>query len=66
MAANLFASLYSYRPGESLTPGENFLTEGFAYLLKSHEVVAKAWAQNVLSEADPVLCTTERVAYVKG
>ena len=48
MAANLFQSLFSYRPGDVLTPAENFLTEGFAYLLKSHDEVAQAWAEKVL------------------
>lgn len=30
---NIFTRLYTYRPRERLTPGENFLTEAFAYLL---------------------------------
>ncbi len=63
MAANLFQSLFSYRPGDALTPAENFLTEGFAYLLKSHDEVAKAWARKVLLKhgctSDSDTCSVE-------
>jgi hypothetical protein len=51
MGANLFQSLFSYRPGGVLTPEENFLTEGFAYTLKSEAEIGQAWARHVLERS---------------
>jgi hypothetical protein len=47
MEKNLFESLYSYRPRKKVTPGENFLTEAFAYILSSNSDICKSWVAEV-------------------
>ncbi len=47
---NLFESLLDFHPRESHTPKENFLTESFAYLLRTDEGVLNAWISRLLGK----------------
>ena len=40
---NLFLSLFDFHPQESHTPKRIFLTEAFAYLLRTDEAVRSVW-----------------------
>lgn len=40
---NLFESLFDFHPREDHTPRENFLTEAFAYLLRTDQAVCNRW-----------------------
>jgi hypothetical protein len=40
---NLFESLFDFHPREDHTPRENFLTEAFAYLLRTDQAVCNQW-----------------------
>jgi hypothetical protein len=42
-APNLFEALFDFHPREYHTPKENFLTEAFAYLLRTDEAVRNCW-----------------------
>lgn len=42
-APNLFTSLFEFHPRDGHTPKENFLTESFAYLLRTDEAVRIRW-----------------------
>src|SRR4051794_4164316 len=45
---NLFESLFEFHPRVGHTPKENFLTEAFAYLLKTDEGVRNRWLSVLL------------------
>jgi hypothetical protein len=47
---NLFESLFDFYPREGHTPRENFLTEAFAYILKTHPSVSEAWLSKLLDK----------------
>ncbi|MFH0938736.1 MAG: hypothetical protein V1899_05590 [Planctomycetota bacterium] len=54
---NLFEALFKFHPRERLTPKENFLTEAFAYILKTDEVVRECWLSKILGrEVKGVKC----------
>ena len=54
---NLFESLFAFHPREDHTPKENFLTEAFAYLLKTDQAVCRAWLSVILGkQADDATC----------
>jgi hypothetical protein len=46
---NLFESLFDFHPREDHTPRENFLTESFAYLLRTDEDVRNCWLSILLN-----------------
>lgn len=45
---NLFDSLFEFRPRDGHTSKENFLTESFAYLLRTDEAACNAWLSCLL------------------
>lgn len=45
---NLFLSLFEFHPRDGHTPKENFLTEAFAYLLRTDEPVLNVWLSRLL------------------
>jgi hypothetical protein len=45
---NLFLSLFEFHPRGTHTPKENFLTEAFAYLLRTESGVRNAWLSRLL------------------
>ncbi len=47
-APNLFNALFDFRPRENHTAKENFLSEGFAYVLKTSKLARDAWISRVL------------------
>jgi len=47
---NLFESLFDFHPREDHTPRENFLTETFAYFLKTDQSVCGAWLSILLGK----------------
>ncbi|HLX61263.1 MAG TPA: hypothetical protein VKX17_08270 [Planctomycetota bacterium] len=47
---NLFKSLFEFRPRDGLTPAENFLTEAFAYILKTDHAARKQWISRLLGD----------------
>ncbi len=47
---NLFESLFDFHPRESHTPKENFLTESFAYLLRTDERILNCWLSKLLGK----------------
>ena len=47
-APNLFNALFAFRPRENRTDKENFLSEGFAYVLKTSKPACDAWLSRVL------------------
>jgi hypothetical protein len=47
---NLFESLFDFHPREFHTPRENFLTEAFAYLLRTDEDVRNRWVSRLLDK----------------
>lgn len=47
---NLFEALFDFHPRESHTPKENFLTEAFAYLLRTDEAVRNRWLSRLLDQ----------------
>ena len=46
---NLFNALFDFRPREGHTAKENFLSEGFAYVLKTSQPARDAWLSKVLN-----------------
>jgi len=44
----LFESLFDFHPRENHSPRENFLTESFAYFLKTEPAVRRAWLSKLL------------------
>jgi len=55
--ANLFQSLFTFHSRECHTPKENFLTESFAYLLRTDGRVCSAWLSRLLgTKADEAVC----------
>jgi hypothetical protein len=54
---NLFQSLFAFHPRECHTPKENFLTESFAYLLRTDGRLCSAWLSRLLGiKADEAVC----------
>lgn len=49
--ANLFSSLFEFHPREGHTPKENFLTEAFAYILRTDEDVLNVWLSKLLGKS---------------
>lgn len=49
-APNLFHALLSYRPREDRSSKENFLTEAFAYTLRTNTEVCRAWVRSLTGE----------------
>jgi hypothetical protein len=47
---NLFASLFEFHPRDGHTPKENFLTESFAYLLRTDKIVRNLWLSKLLEK----------------
>jgi hypothetical protein len=47
---NLFESLFDFHPRELHTPKENFLTESFAYLLRTDDAVLNGWLSMLLEK----------------
>lgn len=47
-APNLFNALFDFHPRDNHTPKENFLSEGFAYVLKTSKPARDAWLSEVL------------------
>jgi len=45
---NLFNALFDFRPREGHTAKENFLSEGFAYVLRTSKLACDAWLSEVL------------------
>lgn len=48
MARGIFEELYSYRPRAGSTPAENFLTQAFAYILRTNRAACEAFVEAVL------------------
>lgn len=48
-APNLFNALFDFHPRDGHTPKENFLSEGFAYVLKTSKPACDAWLSKVLN-----------------
>jgi len=65
---NLFESLFDFHPREGHTPKENFLTEAFAYLLRTEREAGRAWLSHLLGrpvqlgECDVLTRRSERVS----
>jgi hypothetical protein len=63
---NLFESLFAFHPREDHTPKENFLTESFAYLLRTDNEVRNCWLSLLLGrniekvECEVITRQTER------
>lgn len=54
---NLFASLFEFHPRNGHTPKENFLTESFAYLLRTDNSVRNFWLSKLLDkDIEDVMC----------
>jgi hypothetical protein len=54
---NLFEALFDFHPREGHTPKENFLTESFAYLLRTEQSVLDQWLSKLLrTNAERVTC----------
>lgn len=52
--ANLLLNLFTWRPRDSVTPGENFLTEAFVHVLRVNAAFRLKWLMYLLGEAiDP-------------
>ncbi|HEY3968135.1 MAG TPA: hypothetical protein VGM05_26470 [Planctomycetaceae bacterium] len=47
-ASNLFEGLFPFHPREDHWPKENFLTESFAYLLRTDKAVLNCWLSRLL------------------
>ena len=58
-APNLFNALFDFRPRENHTAKENFLSEGFAYVLKTSKPACDAWLSRVLNR--PVESRTTKI-----
>lgn len=64
---NLFNALFDFRPRDNHTAKENFLSEGFAYVLKTSEPALDAWLSMLLNRSvksvSAEICTrdTERL-----
>jgi hypothetical protein len=56
MSDNIFHSLLSYRPREDRSSKENFLTEAFAYTLRTNPEVCRAWLNHLSGEPIDALC----------
>jgi hypothetical protein len=55
--ANLFSALFEFRPRDGHTPKENFLTEAFAYFLRTDDRVQTRWLSKLLDrEVDGATC----------
>jgi len=48
LSPNLFNALFEFHPRDGHTPKENFLTEAFAYVLKTCDQARDAWLSRVL------------------
>lgn len=63
---NLLLSLFQWRPSETKTSAENFLTEAFVYCLRVNERLRKSWFEDILeqaiSDADVIIST--RASYI--
>src|ERR1700720_2027505 len=46
-APNLFEGLFDFFPRDGHTPRENFLSEAFAYILRTSEGALDAWVSHV-------------------
>jgi hypothetical protein len=54
---NLFESLFDFHPREDHSPKENFLTESFAYLLRTDDSIRNRWVSILLArKVEPVEC----------
>lgn len=53
MNPNLFSALFNYRPRDTITLGENFLTEAFAYILKTERDILKSFLKKIDVAEDP-------------
>lgn len=49
--ANLFSGLFPFRPHHDRTAKENFLTEAFAYILRTDRGALNAWLSKVMRES---------------
>jgi len=47
---NIFNALFEFHPRGERTPAENFLTEAFAYILGSFEIVRLEWLSSVIGK----------------
>ena len=57
---NLFEALFNFHPREDHTPKENFLTEAFAYLLRTDEGVRDRWLSVLLRKnVEGVTCEVQ-------
>lgn len=65
-AANVFSSLFGWRPSENRSSSENFLTEAFVYCLRTNVKFCRAWLTKILGR--DVDCSeievTTRASYV--
>lgn len=55
---NLFIALFDFHPREGHLPRENFLTEGFAYVLRTSKPARDAWLSKVLERTVDTYETT--------
>jgi hypothetical protein len=54
---NLFEALFEFHPREGHTPKENFLTEAFAYLLRTETEARDKWLSHLLGRSvEPSAC----------
>lgn len=53
MKPNLFSALFNYRPRDTITLGENFLTEAFAYILNTERDILKSFLEEIGVAEDP-------------
>jgi len=64
--ANVFSSLFGWRPSENKSSSENFLTEAFVYCLRANEKLCRSWLTKILGQ--DVDCSgieiTTRASYV--
>jgi len=64
--ANVFSSLFGWRPSENKSSSENFLTEAFVYCLRANEKLCRTWLTKILGQ--DVDCSgieiTTRASYV--
>lgn len=49
-SSNIFSMLYAYRPRDNITPGENYLTQSFAYVLRTDQVALQDFLKKVIPE----------------